>query len=386
MTTQATDPKAGGLLAGWDWFWFHPRNPATLCLIRVFTGLILLYIHFCYSFSLLEFVHPTKGWVDRETFEFMRMDTPLFAPANEWDSPRPVPQFGPDGRPLPDPYFQTYRLAYGQYLWSVFFHVDDEGWVWAIHLAFFVPLVLFTLGLWTRLTTVLAWAITLQYIHRSPVTQFGQDSMTMLGLFFLMIGPAGAKYSLDHWLAQRRERLRRGDPAYVLPVAPSVLANVAIRMMQIQFCAIYLASGTSKLLGSSWWNGTAVWNTVANYEFAPFYLDFYEPMLRSLASYRPVWEVAMTSQVIFTLVLEIGFPFLVWFPKTRGLCVAGAVLLHTGIGILMGLVTFSLMMLTLVASFIPSSTVERVLGQLFGIKPIPAAPQPAASPEPAVAV
>ncbi len=375
MTTQATAPERSSFLADWDWFWFHPRNPATLGLIRFFTGLILLYIHFCYCFGLLDFVSPKTALIDEQTFRFLREDVPMMAPENEWPSQMQIPmQFGPNGQPLPvdpTPYLQKYRLASGQYLWSVYFHLHDDAWIWTVHYVFFGILVLFTLGLWTRLTTVLAWIINLQYIHRSPQTLFGMDTMTTLGLFYLMIGPAGARFSLDYWLAQWRERRRRGDPTYVLPVAPSVLANVSIRMMQIQFCLMYLAAGTSKLLGASWWNGTAIWNTVANYEFAPFYLSFYEPALRSLATYRPVWEVAMTGGVIFTLLLELGFPFLVWLPRWRWVCVIGAVLLHTGIGLLMGLVTFSLMMLVLVASFIPSEVVERSLRQPLGWKPVP---------------
>ena len=38
--------------------------------------------------------------------------------------------------------------------------------------------------------------------------------------------------------------------------------------MQVHFCIIYLASGASKLQGPAWWNGTALWQTIANYEFA----------------------------------------------------------------------------------------------------------------------
>lgn len=373
MSVQTTTTEGKGLFGAWDWFWFQPRNPATLGMIRIFTGLILLYIHFCYTFDLMDFVHPERAWIDAPMYRSMREDGKLFAPSDEWNSPR----IGPDGRPAPgDPYFAKYRLAFGQYLWSIYFHIHDGTWIWVIHFAFLGILILFTLGLWTRVTTVLAWIITLQYIHRSPTTLFGMDTMTTLGLFYLMIGPGGACYSLDHWLAQRRERIRRNDPTYQLAVPTSLLANISIRMIQIQFCIMYMAAGLSKLLGPSWWNGTALWNTVANYEFAPYYLSFYEPALRMLASYRPIWEVSMTAGVIFTLVLEIGFPFLVWIPRFRWICVIGAVMLHTGIGLLMGLITFSLMMIVLVSSFIPSETVEQTVNQLWGYIRSPNRPGP----------
>ena len=71
-----------------------------------------------------------------------------------------------------------------------------------------------------------------------------------------MIGPCGATLSVDRLLEIWRARKRYG-PNYLPPVQPSVVANVALRGMQVHFCIIYLAAGTSKLLGPRWWNGTA---------------------------------------------------------------------------------------------------------------------------------
>jgi hypothetical protein len=351
-TLSSTPAENPGFLAGWDWFWFAPRNPTTLGLIRIFTGLILLYIHLSYSFGLMEFVHPEKAWVDRPAFEYLRNESPSYGVSNDWYPPTSAD-----------------RLAPGQFSWSIYFHLEDDTAIWAVHIFFILAMALFTLGLWTRLTSVLTWIGVLQYVERSQQTLFGMDSMIVLAAFYLMIGPAGAALSLDHWLARRRERLLRGDPNYRLPVEPSLLANLAIRLMQVQFCLMYFAAGTAKLLGSTWWGGTALWGTVANYEFAPFYVPGYESALRALAQNRPLWEFAMTSGAIFTLALELGFPFVVWYPPMRWVMVTGAVMLHTGIGVLMGLTTFSLIMLALVASFIPSEAVEKVLARLQRLLP-----------------
>ena len=68
----------------------------------------------------------------------------------------------------------------------------------------------------------------------------------------------------------------------------------------------------------------------------------------------------MTAGCVFTLFLELAFPFLVWYPRWRWVMMAGAVLLHTGIGILMGLTMFSTLMILLVASFLPPEVAESV--------------------------
>ena len=48
---------------------------------------------------------------------------------------------------------------------------------------------------------------------------------------------------------------------------PSVTANLAIRLIQIHMCVIYLFAGTGKLMGEAWWDGTAMWMALANLEY-----------------------------------------------------------------------------------------------------------------------
>ena len=72
----------------------------------------------------------------------------------------------------------------------------------------------------------------------------------------------------------------------------------------------------------------------------------------------------MNLQVLFTLVVEIGLPFLIWNRHLRWVMICGSVLLHTGIGLFMGLVTFSLMMLAMLLAFVPPEVVRRTLAAL----------------------
>jgi hypothetical protein len=145
---------------------------------------------------------------------------------------------------------------------------------------------------------------------------------------------------------------------------PSVSANLAIRLLQVHLCIIYLAAGLSKLLGAPWWTGHAVWGTLANFETAPMQYEWYLGLLRALAANRLVYEVAMTLAALFTLAFEICYPFLIWGPRTRWLLLGMALLLHGLIGAFIGLKTFSLLMLTMNLAFVPPETLRRVLGRL----------------------
>jgi hypothetical protein len=96
---------------------------------------------------------------------------------------------------------------------------------------------------------------------------------------------------------------------------------------------------------------------MANYEFSPLRFQIYADALRTFAQHRWLWELVTTGGTLFTLAFEISFAFLVWNRSLRPLLIVGAVLLHLGIALCMGLVAFSMMMLTGVLAFVPAKVV-----------------------------
>src|SRR5262249_15197811 len=122
--------------------------------------------------------------------------------------------------------------ARGAPIWSVWMHITDPVGMAIVQGLFIVVALLFTLGIGTRVTSVLTWIASLSYIHRTPYMLSGADTMMNILLVYLMIGPSGAALSVDRLLA-RWWRGRGG--AADLP-APSVSANVAIRLLQIHVC------------------------------------------------------------------------------------------------------------------------------------------------------
>jgi hypothetical protein len=386
----------------WQRFFFAPADPTTLGLIRICAGLLVLYIHAIYTFDLQE-LFGRGAWLDLKTMNKIRTEDPIATPGNDWFNSRmlgfvaPLPddvaqraqiidymrRFNIDPRRLEGLSEQEkeVRLAYaydwghdkdlayarGHYYWSAWFHVTDPRWMMVIHCCILAAMALFTIGLATRVTSVLTFLGALCYINRSPMTLFGMDAMMMIALFYLMIGASGAALSVDRCLARWWARRHGAPPADdFLHPEPSVSANLALRMMQIHFCFIYMASGLSKMLGTSWWTGAAVWGTMANDSFCPMNIPLYVEGLKYLSRHRWLWEVFTTGGTLFTLFLELSFCYLVWNRNWRWLMITGAVFLHIGIALFMGLTTFSLMMITLVMSFIPPETTRGCLVKLGG--------------------
>lgn len=257
----------------------------------------------------------------------------------------------------------------GTKVFSHWFHLTDPASMWFAHIIALGVFLLFTVGLWTRVTSVLAWAVSLAYIHRGQVTLFGQDTMQTLLVTYLMIGPSGAALSLDALRKRyRAAKALMGTGARRAPWAesalagprPDWLANLAIRMAQINFCFIYLSSGVSKLKGTSWWEHSAAWLVMANPEFGLVRYQAYEWVLRVLVENKVALNLVAGGVSLFTLVLEIGFVFMVW-TRLRPVVVCASILLHLGIAIMMGLSVFSLYMFALVLCYFPARLIrERV--------------------------
>lgn len=342
------------LLQTWDAFWFSKSDPSTLAFMRLCCGLLVFYVHLTYSWELLSFVGP-EAWVDKELSDHIQREIPVYSLPWDWSD-------------------QTTLVGQGNYYWSIFHHVTNPAWIVAIHVVFVLAPLLFGLGLFTRCTGILTWIAAMSYVQRATNTVFGLDTMMMIVLAYINIGPSGATLSLDRWLQVRRAR-KLGLP--IPEVEPSYAANFAIRMTQIHFCIIYFATGTSKLLGSTWWAGTSLNLVLLNPAFTPLESRPYYEMMKFLATSRLLWEVVMTAGIVYTLIVEIAFPFLVWDRRWRWLLICCSVMLHLSIGLTMGLVTFSLMMMIMVSSFIPPEVTRGIItdlgDQLAWLRPRPSA-------------
>jgi hypothetical protein len=123
-------------------------------------------------------------------------------------------------------------------------------------------------------------------------------------------------------------------------------------MIQVHMCIVYLSAGLSKLQGSQWWDGTAVWNSMAMYEFSVVDVT----RLGYLGD--TVCLAISNAGVLLTLALEIGFVFLIWNPAMRPAVLALAVVVHAGIGALMGMAAFGAAMLTGCVAFVDASIIR----------------------------
>jgi len=126
---------------------------------------------------------------------------------------------------------------------------------------------------------------------------------------------------------------------------------------------VYFIAGLAKLQGSTWWNGYASWLTMNS----PLFNEGIE--LNWIADPRMgewFWHYFSFLSTYVTLVFEITFPFLIWNRYLRPWVLFGAVMLHAGIAIFMGLGGFGAIMLSGCMAFVPASGMRWFLESLFG--------------------
>jgi hypothetical protein len=316
----ATRNYAAEVWEAWNEFWFSPTSPSTLSAIRVLAGMMLLYTHLVWSFDLEAFFGP-NGWLPAQLVE-------------------EVHQAGndPDGA---GPAAGDKRAT-----WTHFWFVTSPKMMWAVHIAALVVFFLLTVGLFSRVAALLAFLFAVSYANRiTPGAYFGLDKVNTMLAMYLIFGPCGARYSVD-----RLWRLRRGGPT---EVPPSSTANLAIRMIQVHMCIIYLFSAIGKIQGEPWMSGEASWLSFA--------MDEYRSLNMTWLVNHPYLLNFMTHLTVFW---ELSYCVLVWPRLTRPWVLAMAVVVHGGIVLFLGMPTFGLVMLIGNLAFVSPKTVRKFFDPL----------------------
>ena len=296
-------------LRKWDEFWFGKITLAPLCAFRIALG-ALMFIFVLSRSSDLEVFYTNKGFL-----------TAAYADLVE--------------------YF-TYQK-------SIFYIYDDIRLITSMHIALLLSLIALTLGFYTRVAAVLVFVLNLMFINRNPAIQYGVDFISSFYLFYLMFADSGARFSID----AARLKKKVGKSGYPRE-SRDILTPVAFRLMQIQLCVIYFYSGTAKLKGSRWWNGSAIFDVLTMEGLVAFDFSFlaYFPHLLVFACYM-------------TLLWEIFFPTLIWIKPFQLPLIIFGCLMHIAFGVVLQIPVFGALMCAVYLLFLDPSLIERFFNLRF---------------------
>ncbi len=232
MTNLTTTHDANpGVWQSWCRFWFAPRDPIALHAVRLLVGLWILISFIPYA-GYTESFFSLRGWFDAQAY----LDAARFTEG----TPHPI-------------------------TWSLFYLLGNHPeWTPYLYWFFMGATCLFTLGFWTRLTSVITW-LGVVSMTASPAAVVEADSLLLMMTFYLMLGYLGLQQSQDRisWF----NRIFGSTPRWwsnllQRPLGPepeSHAAQLALRLVQVHFALIMVISGLHKLQFGDWWAGLALW-------------------------------------------------------------------------------------------------------------------------------
>ncbi len=198
---------------------------------------------------------------------------------------------------------------------------------------------LWVLGWHTRAMTLLTWIFLWSIHHRNPALWDGGDNLVQIVLIYAIFADLGAACSVDAGLRRPQD----GSHALVQQVQ-ALFHNAAVLAVGCQLCLVYSAAGLAKVQGALWQNGTALYYILRAGEFA----------WTGYGTSITEQSILVTLLTYGTVVFQVCFPFLfAMHPLTRRLALVIGISFHLGIGLVMGLMTFSAFLISIELMLIP---------------------------------
>lgn len=184
--------------------------------------------------------------------------------------------------------------------------------------------VMFTIGLYTRVSSVAFYVFTFSLYTRNPFLLDGGDNLLYLLAFYMMFTDCGAHFSFD-------STTRSNNPGPLV----ALLHNFGVLAIVTQLTLLYFTSAFYKIQGHMWQDGTAIYYILRSAEFnmsSVSHIIYDNGSVLALIT----WGVMIT---------QMAWVFWIWHPKLRWIMVASTVVMHVMIAYFMGLFWFSAVMI-----------------------------------------
>jgi len=279
----------------WNRFWFTPSDVFPCCLLRIFVGLAGLYYLMSFNSDLTVWFGP-DGLVTTQTVRSLTASVPGELAAS------------------------SFHFSYLNW-----FHSPTELRV--VHVVGLAVLTMFTVGLFTRISSVLAFIAVLSYVQRAPMLTGQFEAVLLMMMFYLCLSSSGEYLSLDQ-LRKKKINHAVEEPSH------SWTATVCLRLIQVHLALFYLVTGLSMWGLDTWWLGDATWWLLARSgaRLADLTFLYQFPLLLNCWTH---------SVVAFVLL----FAVLVWLELARPILTVASVVVWSSLALITGLVPYCILMI-----------------------------------------
>src|SRR5260370_5120632 len=137
----------------------------------------------------------------------------------------------------------------GYWHWSALRGIEDSRLFLSVLLVWAGAAVLLLVGWWPRAAALVGWILSVSILNLNYYLHNGGDRIRNIVLFYLMLTPCGAVWSVDSLLRRRQSTthhspLTTRQPVFIWPWA--------LRLLFVQMALIYFLNSFYKLLGPHW--------------------------------------------------------------------------------------------------------------------------------------
>ena len=184
---------------------------------------------------------------------------------------------------------------------------------------------LLILGYKTPWVALVCWLMQVVIFNSTHLTSYGFDAMLLSLLFYAFIFPTGRYFSLDNNIRPQASN------------ADETLPDIYLKAMQIHICLIYFVNGISKMNGTTWHDGSGMWDAINQPQFA----SILTPLLQRFFMIDTIPMIVCMG----TIAIELAYPFLIWIRKINAVILILIILLHVFIALVFGLWLFASVMI-----------------------------------------
>jgi Vitamin K-dependent gamma-carboxylase len=292
--------RAKSFFEAWNAFFFTEQSPIPLALFRVLFGTVVIATLFLLRGDWLAWYGP-DAWVRLSTIREME----------------------------PGPRLNLFTVV-----------PQSNLWVQALFWVFLVAALCLTIGLLSRVNSVVVFLCLASIQQRNLLILHGGDTFLRVAGFFLMFAPAGAALSADRLI-----RIWRGkEGVEIRPRRPW-----AQRMIQFELALLYFAGFCSKIQGGSWVQGTALYYVYHLDELQRFPVPswFFRPTILKLGTW-------------LAIALEFSMGVLIWIKELRYPLLAIGLLFHLSLEYSLNIPMFQWDVLSAYVLFIDAADLARV--------------------------
>lgn len=219
------------------------------------------------------------------------------------------------------------------------------------NILYLIIIILFLFGVGKRFTAFVLYFIFEIMQQLNPITLNGGDNLLKFILLYMIFINSYDYFSIS--------KLKYKNPEF--EKLSNFISNLGILSIKLHLCLVYFLAGIHKLNADVWFNGVATYYTLSLERFRGTSFNI------SLAKNA----IIVLFSTYMTILIEISYPFLIWFKPTKKILVISAILLHLSISILMMLLDFQMVFILVQGFFFSNKEILLLINKIkFFLKKI----------------